>query len=639
MSAPRRRRILFGLVLLLLLATTLELAGALTWWWLQGEWFTWRRGDAARALAAGAVDPAADPRQQRDRAALRLLQGNLAQHPFLGYVNDADVAAEQGHAVPVSRFGLLDFAPPIRKRGPDRFVVAITGGSVAAQTWDQARDELAGELQRCDAIAGRRIEFVDLALGGWRQPQQLYAVQLVLLLGGEFDLVINLDGFNEIAMVHENLHHGMPAWFPRGWARLLDQPAPAQQLRLGRLALARQQRVDAAAAAAAWRWSALAQAFWLLLDRGHDRAIATAATAVEHGATRPSYAITGPGTGGLDLPAAWAQMADLWADASLELAALCTRHGARYFHFLQPNQYVPGSKPIGDAERRVAWIEKHPFKLAVENGYPLLQQRAGRLRAGRVHLHDLTGLFADHHEPLYTDTCCHLNRTGYALLARRIGATIRGEIDLAGATITALRATPATLQFTGPLVRQELRVLAITDDGREIDVGDHPDTTFLVPPRQLVRDQHGFRAAARGRAELTVTRGGLRLTVPVHATWPDRVRLDDAFPPAAAPRLTIAEADPAGATLDAVCTELPAGGHRVLVVGLVPIRAEAPDAKAAEHGLSLTRLPGDKPSLPLQLPWPDQSLLRDVPMFARVLVLDDKAKVLAASNTVVVTRS
>ena len=373
--------------------------------------------------------------------------------------------------------------------------------------------------------------------------------------------------------------------------------------------------------------------------RRSRRAIAAAAMAVEQGASEPSFAITGPGTGGLDLPAAWAQMADLWAAASLELAASCARHGTRYCHFLQPNQYVPGSKPIGDAERRVAWVEAHPYKLAVENGYPLLRQRAERLRAGGVHLHDLTALFADHHEPLYTDTCCHLSPTGCALLARRIGATIRGEIDLAGVAITALRATPPELQFADPLTRQELRVVAITDDGREIDISDHPDTTILVPQRQVVRDRHGFRAAARGRAELLVGRGELQITVPVHAAWPDRVRADDAFPPAAAPRLTVAENDPSGATLDAVCTELPTGGHRVLVVGLVPIRAEAPDARAAEHGLSVTQLPGDTPSTPLRLPWADRTLLRDVPMFARVLVLDDKARVIAASNTVVVTRS
>ncbi|MBK8100791.1 MAG: hypothetical protein IPK26_27200 [Planctomycetes bacterium] len=639
MTVPRRRRILFGFVMLLLLAVLLELAGATTWWWLRGEWFTWQRGDAARAIAANAFDPTADQQQQRERATLRLLQGNLAQHPFLGYVNDADVAAQQAHAVPVSRFGFLDVAPPIRQRGPDRFVVAITGGSVAAQMWDQARGELAAELQLSRAIAGRRVEFVNLALGGWRQPQQLLAVQLVTLLGGEFDLVINLDGFNEVALVHENLPHGVPAWFPRGWARLLDQPTPAQQLRLGRLALARQQRIDAANTAALMRWSALAQAFWLLADRGHDRAIATAAAAVEQGATAPSFAVTGPGTGGLDLPAAWAQMADLWAASSLELAAACARHGTRYCHFLQPNQYVPGSKPIGEAERRVAWLGTHPFKRAVENGYPLLRQRAERLRAGGVELHDLTHLFADHHEPLYTDTCCHLSPTGYALLARRIGATVRGELDLAGVTIAALRASPPELQFTDPLARQELRVLAITDDGREVDITGQPDTTILVPPSQLVRDQHGFRAAARGRAELVVTRGPLRLAVPVRSTWPDRIRADDAFPSGAAPRLTLAEDEPTGTTLAAVCTGLPTGGHRVLVVGLVPIRAEAPDAKAAEHGLALTQLPGDQPSVPVQLPWPDRTPLRDVPMFARVLVLDDKARVIAASNTVVVTRS
>jgi hypothetical protein len=39
------------------------------------------------------------------------------------------------------------------------------------------------------------------------------------------------------------------------------------------------------------------------------------------------------------------------------MARLAEANGARYLHFLQPNQYLEGSKPISDEEREIV-IEK-----------------------------------------------------------------------------------------------------------------------------------------------------------------------------------------------------------------------------------------------------------------------------------------
>ena len=39
-----------------------------------------------------------------------------------------------------------------------------------------------------------------MAHGGWKQPQQLLALSWILALGGELDVLINVDGFNEVAL-------------------------------------------------------------------------------------------------------------------------------------------------------------------------------------------------------------------------------------------------------------------------------------------------------------------------------------------------------------------------------------------------------------------------------------------------------
>jgi len=94
--------------------------------------------------------------------------------------------------------------------------------------------------------------------------------------------------------------------------------------------------------------------------------------------------------------------------------------GARYFHFLQPNQYDEGSKPMGAEERRIAVTPNNPFQKPVVRGYPLLRERGARLPAAGVAFTDLTQVFAHTTEPLYADDCCHLKMEGYAVIAERI---------------------------------------------------------------------------------------------------------------------------------------------------------------------------------------------------------------------------
>ncbi len=99
-------------------------------------------------------------------------------------------------------------------------------------------------------------------------------------------------------------------------------------------------------------------------------------------------------------------------------------HGARYFHFLQPNQYVAGSKPLSDEERAKAHDEDSPYRPVAERGYPLLRQVGAELRAAGVWFVDLTEVFSGVGETLYIDTCCHFNAKGNALVSQAIARAV-----------------------------------------------------------------------------------------------------------------------------------------------------------------------------------------------------------------------
>ncbi len=79
---------------------------------------------------------------------------------------------------------------------------------------------------------------------------------------------------------------------------------------------------------------------------------------------------------------------------------------------------------MGAAERRRAFNGDHPYRHAVETGYPLLIQAGEELGAQGVRFFDLTAVYSDHPEPLYRDTCCHVTLAGYQIVAEAIAEAV-----------------------------------------------------------------------------------------------------------------------------------------------------------------------------------------------------------------------
>ena len=67
-----------------------------------------------------------------------------------------------------------------------------------------------------------------------------------------------------------------------------------------------------------------------------------------------SYGVTGPVWPIPDEASLYKFLAFLWKQSSLQMKHLCDAGGIRYAHFLQPNQYIEGSKPMTAAERKIA---------------------------------------------------------------------------------------------------------------------------------------------------------------------------------------------------------------------------------------------------------------------------------------------
>lgn len=630
-GSRRRRRLVFVALLLGLVVGAVEAGGFATWWALTGQPFSWSAAAQLRAAVtgeeqgaeAGVVDAATNP--------------GMTLHPYLGFVASHELGEQQDFAV--NDYGYMDTEAPVQPRREDRYVVGVTGGSVALMMVLFAEDVLRRELARSPVTGGREVQIVCMALGGYKQPQQLVSTQLALLRGGHFDLVLNLDGFNEVALVQANQDQGVPGWFPNRWGALMDRaPTPPQLLRMGRLAAEREARASAARSADAVWWSPTLQTVWLVADRRAEARSASLAAAVLDAAEVRSFAAVGPGTEGRDGDASRAEMVQLWRRASLQLRTLVEDAGGRYFHFLQPNQYVPDAKPIGTEEAAVAIADgEGSFRPWVEHGYPLLRAAGAELRSDGVAFTDLSGVFRDHPEPLYVDTCCHVGRRGSELLAAAVSAAVRAQLDLEGFVPEALTVTPSPVVLSSPVEQVQLRVSAAADGGREVDVAARGmGTRYEVRPRGAVAVSAtgSVRALRRGRAELEVhaPKGAAQAVVELQASWPDVLVLDDA--PRGAPALRLV-GDAGDARPEVAVQGLPEQGFRLLAASAEPLPAQTPPGQEA-FGVASTLLGAAGASVAAASPAAVPSGGR--PLFLRAYVVNGEGRVAAASNMLVLTR-
>ena len=395
-SLPFRKKALYYGLMLLLTVLALEGMARIAYYAAYGQ-----------AYGGGPEERPADPDSPLLPAAYTAnpdYDRQRIRHPFYGFTD-----RRPGHA--------LNRMPP-RQRREDTVVIGVLGGSVAEQVQPFLQDALrryfaANNLPRQPAT-------LNLAVAAGKQPQQVIIVVNNLQLGGEFDLIVNMDGFNElVGSAGQNADEGLFPFFPTRWHKRVGLTAE-EVLLAGSIGLLRQEQARRARAAATspLRRSAV---FGLIYRYRQERvARQIVQQNRELAATEAGYILEKHG------PRSWPKRDDaellpaaarVWYRNAIILARLAELAGADYYHFLQPNQYVADSKPLSPAELAAAYERQGQTDTVVKQGYPLLQKFARSLQDRGVNYFDLTGIFAAHPETLYIDECCHLNERGLELLA------------------------------------------------------------------------------------------------------------------------------------------------------------------------------------------------------------------------------
>lgn len=353
-----------------------------------------------------------------------------ALHPYVGFLPPytAEDAVEQGVVMNQDAF----YAPdsPVFDAQGESYVVGVVGGSVAGRFVREGGGEtLAALLADRPEVGGRPVRFAVMAFGGFKQPQGLMAVTHLLSLGGRLDLLISLDGFNEVALhEHENQLHAVAPSYPRAWfyrvgMEELVKPVQAQLAILGR------QRRELARTLldSPWRRSWIRRLIWREADQDLVQQQREADGGLRELVAEHDLLLRGPLSQATTPLERLDELVAVWRRSSRQLDLLCRANGIAYQHFLQPNQYVEGSKPLSPLELDEALTPGHMYGVMVADGYPQLQRAGAELVQAGVRFHDLTGVYAEVQDTVYVDDCCHVNSLGNRLLATAMAAEITRE--------------------------------------------------------------------------------------------------------------------------------------------------------------------------------------------------------------------
>lgn len=359
--------------------------------------------------------PAEDTDDERDASAVeRATASPFVLHPYFGYTFRPSAAG----ADPRGFHSGADAA----RGGDGQLVVGVFGGSVAMQIADP-RAALAEALEPAARAAGYGSVVVrSYAIGGWRQPQHFFALVRFL---DEIDVAILLDGFNEVIHLGDWHLARQPADYPWSavWGALArdrstgDTLVRAELIDLHRGA----RRATAAVDRTSVRRSTLAHLLWRVYAARYEQRVAAlrerlASVPAENSVTSRDVA-----------PAQIAVRRDAYLDFWRELVSysdlICRARGRTFFHFVQPNQYDRGSKPLSAQEReeftrQTSWFDE------VTPRYARVEQMTARLRGDGVDSSFLGDVFVGTTETVYVDDCCHLNERGVAGLVAAIGERV-----------------------------------------------------------------------------------------------------------------------------------------------------------------------------------------------------------------------
>jgi hypothetical protein len=320
---------------------------------------------------------------------------------------------------------------PFAAARSDQFLVGIFGGSVANWFCEAGVNRLISDLKRTAFFATREVVPLCFAHEGYKQPQQLLVLAYFLSIGQRFDLVINVDGFNEVAIASLNQQHGWDISMPSVMhldplIDLVNQSTltPAKLASLTAIARDKARLNALAGRLNRNRFASIDLVlgrYYTFVQRRYRSELVRFTTLPSNPPQRSVVHVT-PSTRTRPGTTVFADIAQNWLTSSALMQQMLAAQHVPYVHVLQPNQYY-STRKFTEAEAKVAFNAGSPFKPGAEQGYPFLEKAATSDRSP-VKVFNGVHIFDNVSGHVYADDCCHYTLIGYQRLADFVAQSI-----------------------------------------------------------------------------------------------------------------------------------------------------------------------------------------------------------------------
>jgi len=383
------------------------------------------------------------PYQQIQETTERKLTGE-GLHPYFGQTHTPGIPFSvpeslQNPSTPArltnNNFGFVSpYNYPFTKARDDQYVIGLFGGSVSLWFCQIGAHRLVEDLKHSDLFRNKEIVPLCFSHEGYKQPQQLLVLAYFLSIGQQFDMVVNIDGLNDVALGSLNNQRGLDISMPSAQhieplINLIDQATltPGKLLSLAAIERDKEQLNSLAERMQRTRLATIN----FVLERIYKRTLNDYNVELGRFANLPSN----PRGNSLIQPTAkirnregaavFEDIARNWATSSRLMNQMLAARAVPYFHFLQPNQYY-GTRAFSADEAKVALSNDSPFKPSTEQGYPLLERESAALKD--IRFFNAVHAFDDERAQVYMDNCCHYTLAGNYRLADFMAARILNSL-------------------------------------------------------------------------------------------------------------------------------------------------------------------------------------------------------------------
>lgn len=324
-------------------------------------------------------------------------------HPYFGHTNN----------LKGNNYRFLSGVDFPYKAGPNDFVIGVFGGSTAMH-WVEFLEKT--KRWNKTVIAHRpnaRIVLLNMALAGYRQPQQLNVASKFI---DTLNLALVLDGWNDsILDMCQNNQPELPLFYNF----LFDYESQRENIAELKKNSKRFRLYSAWLEKSIFVRSYFAYLAWTMYQSDLKNE--------QSRLTIPLYSESSP-------KSSFAnecgqphneRMYSIWKKYSSQMWNLADFQNVPLVHFLQPNPFLKDAKPLSDEEKRIVQWGEHNDSKVGSAGYNAGVFRSYYLKDQFKNSIDFSFIFSNESRVTYIDPYTHMNELGYQILSDSVAKELK----------------------------------------------------------------------------------------------------------------------------------------------------------------------------------------------------------------------